>query len=46
MEKEKRAQDSYEERMKKECTFIPNTQLTKQKNQKVLSRGSPRTIAQ
>jgi len=32
--------------MKKECTFIPNTQLTKQKNQKVLSRGSPHTITQ
>jgi hypothetical protein len=32
--------------MKKECTFIPNTQLTKQKNKKVLSRGSPQTISQ
>ena len=32
--------------MKKECTFIPNTQLSKQKNQKVLSRGSPHTITQ
>ena len=29
MEREKRANDAYEERMRKECTFIPNTQLSK-----------------